>query len=78
MIDTLEISERLHKSGLKQSTAEELSKVLREVTTNELATKDDLKHTEARIIARVVMWTAGIVIGAVGVILSVIISLFVN
>ena len=44
MIDTLAVSERLQKAGLKKTVADEQAQIWREVAETHLVTKKDLDH----------------------------------
>lgn len=49
MIDTLAISQRLQKAGLKKPIADEQAQIWREVAETHLVTREDLKVLEMRL-----------------------------
>jgi hypothetical protein len=75
--DTLKFVERLEAGGFTRAQAKAAAEAFAEATSQELATKSDLKETELRLDARIEttardlkIWMGSIMVVAVGVILT--------
>ncbi len=70
--DTLNFANKLKGAGMNPALAdvqaEETAKILTDLTTNQLSTKQDLKDLELRIIK----WVIGLMLGQTAILLSII------
>lgn len=70
--DTLAFANKLKGAGMNPSLAdvqaEETAKILTDLTANQLATKQDLKDIELKI----VKWMIGLMVAQTGILLSII------